>query len=158
MKTRASLVMVGGGPLYDELERYVRDRGLERVHLAGLQNQTRLPPYYAVGDAFVLPSAPGEVTPLVVQEAMWSGLPVVISDAVPSTIDFVREGDNGFTYPVGDVDALADRLDRVLADPATTAAMSARSREIVAPWTYDVAVRGVVAALEGLRVPPTGVG
>jgi glycosyltransferase involved in cell wall biosynthesis len=152
MRTRASLVMVGAGPLYDDTVRFIQENKVERVHLAGLQNQSALPRYYAIGDVFVLPSAPGEVTPLVVHESMNAGLALVISDAVPSTIDFVREGENGFTYPCGDTDALADRLDRVLADPATTARMSAASRAIIEDWNHEVAVRGVVRALD--RVVP----
>jgi len=150
MKVRASLVMVGGGPLHAELTRYVADRGVARVHLAGMQNQNALPRFYATGDLFVLPSGPGEVTPLVLHEAMCSSLPLVVSDAVPSTIDCVREGENGFTYPLGDVDALADRFDRVLADPQTTAAMGARSRELIASWSYEVDVAGIVAALSAV--------
>jgi glycosyltransferase involved in cell wall biosynthesis len=150
MKTRASLVMVGGGPLFDEVERYVRERGVARVHLAGMQNQTHIPRFYALGDLFVLASGPGEVTPLVIYEAMCSSLALVISDAVPSVIDTVREGENGFSYPLGDVDALADRFDRVLGDPATAAAMSARSRAMVASRTYDVTAASIVTALDAV--------
>src|SRR5262249_50851140 len=134
MRVPASLLMVGEGPLLAEVVRYVADRPQARVRLLGSRNQTELPSGYACADLFVLPSSPGEVTPLVVQEAMWASLPLVISDAVPSIIDFVREGENGFTFPVGDLDALADRFDRVLADPATRTAMAGRSREIIASW------------------------
>jgi len=81
---------------------------------------------------------------------MCASLPLVISDAVPSIIDFVREGENGYTFPVGDVGALADRLDRVLADPAETARLGARSRALIAPWTYDVTVAGVLDALHAV--------
>lgn len=163
MKVPASLVMVGSGPMYEELARYCHEHRIPltssdatsdrepprgpRVHLAGTQNQGKLPGFYAAADVFVLPSGPGEITPLVVHESMCFSLPLVISDAVPSTIDFVREGDNGFTYPVGDVGALADRLDRVLADSRARAAMGERSRAIISEWSYDVAVRGVVDAL-----------
>jgi glycosyltransferase involved in cell wall biosynthesis len=150
MKVRASLVMVGDGPLHAELAGYVKDRGVARVHLAGMQNQSALPRFYATGDVFVLPSSRGEVTPLVLHESMCSSLPLVVSDAVPSTIDFVREGENGFTYPMGDLDALADRLDRVLGDPRVTAAMGARSRELIGSWSYEVDVAGVVAALDAV--------
>ena len=150
MKTKASLVMVGSGPMFDEVKAYVEERGLDRVRLVGTKNLSELPDCYAMGDVFVLPSSAGEITPLVVQEAMWSQLPVVISDAVPSIIDFVREGENGFTFPVGDVTALADRLDRVLEDPARQAAMAACSAEIIRAWDYEVAVAGMVEALDAV--------
>ncbi len=154
MKTRASLVMVGAGPLFDELQRHVRDHGIERVHLAGVQNQTHLPSFYALADVFVLASGPGEVTPLVIYEAMCSSLALVISNAVPSVVDTVREGENGFSYPLGDVDALADRFDRILADPATTAAMGASSRALVAGRTYDVTAASIVKAMETVCAGP----
>src|SRR5262249_14426251 len=111
MKVPASLVMVGSGPMYDDLARYCDEHRIPlvsgdtssdgapargpRVHLAGTQNQGKLASFYAMADVFVLPSGPGEITPLVVHESMCFGLPLVLSDAVPSTIDFVREGENG---------------------------------------------------------------
>lgn len=150
MKVPASLIMVGGGPLHDDLVRHCAARGGPRVHLLGVQNQGDLPAIYAMSDVFVLPSGPGEVTPLVVEEAMCASLPVVISSAVPSVIDFVREGENGYTYPVGDVSALADRLDRVLGSPAETARLGARSREMMEPWSYDVTVAGILDALHAV--------
>jgi glycosyltransferase involved in cell wall biosynthesis len=150
MTVPASLVMAGGGPLYEELVAYCAQRKSPRVHLLGMRNQGDLPAIYAASDVFVLPSGPGEVTPLVVQEAMCASLPVVISDAVPSTIDFVREGENGYTYPVGDIPALADRLDRVLADPAETARLGAHSRALITPWSYDVTMAGILDALHAV--------
>ncbi len=154
MKVPASLLMVGEGPLLAEVVRYTADHGHARIRLLGSRNQSELSAVYACADVFVLPSSPGEITPLVVQEAMWGSLPLVISDAVPSIIDFVREGENGFTFPVGDVDALADRLDRVLGDPATRARMGARSHEIIEPWNYGVTVGGIVDALAAVAPHP----
>ena len=156
MKTPASLLMAGGDGLFDELCAEQARQPVPRVHLLGPRNQSELPALYAAADAFVLPSGPGEVTPLVVLEAMCAGLPLVISDAVPSIVDFVREGENGFTHPVGDVAALAGRLDAILGDPAAQARMGARSREIIAAWTYDVTVGAVVDALRAVTRPRAG--
>lgn len=147
MKTPASLVVVGNGPLLDAVERRARALSHLPVHLAGAKNQGELPRYYAAADVFVLCSE-HEVNPLVVREAMCSSLPLVLSSGVTVAAEFVREGDNGFTFPAGDVAALADRLDRVLADPARLPAMGARSREIIAPWNYDTSVQGILEALD----------
>jgi glycosyltransferase involved in cell wall biosynthesis len=146
MKTRASLVMVGEGPLFDEVKAHVEANRTARVHLVGGKNQSELPACYASADAFLMTST-HEVNPLVIREAMCCGLPLVVSDKIEVTSDFVHEGDNGFTYPMGDVGAAADRLDRVLADPAARAAMGERSREIIRPWNYDVTAQGIVDAL-----------
>jgi glycosyltransferase involved in cell wall biosynthesis len=142
----ATLVYVGDGPLRPEVERAAQH--LQHIHFMGFQNQSQLPRFYALADVFVLPSSDEEVSPLVVNEAMSCQLPLVISDAVPSAIDFVRHGENGFVYPMGDIAALAGHLDELLADPGRRAAMGQRSLEIISAWNYDTCVEGIVKALE----------
>jgi glycosyltransferase involved in cell wall biosynthesis len=149
MKTPATLVMVGEGPQLADVQRFVEERPELRVRLLGARNQGDLPALYAAADVFVL-SSEHEVNPLVIREAMCCDLPVVVSDGVQVTADFVREGENGFTYPMGDSKALAERLDAVLVDPARRAAMAARSREVIAPWNYGTTVDGILTALDAV--------
>src|SRR4030095_2671554 len=80
------------------------------VTIAGFVNQRALPDWYASADTLVLPSDSRETWGLVVNEAMAAGLPVIVSNAAGCSVDLVRERDNGFTYPCGDVDTLADRM------------------------------------------------
>lgn len=149
---QAGLVFVGDGPLRLSLERYATDRGLARVCFAGFRNQSELPQFYAMADLFVLPSSTDEVAPLVINEAMCSGLPVIISDAVPSAVDYVRNGENGYTYPCGNVAALRDVLVRLLADSDRLVTLGERSLMIIGQWDVEAAVKGIVRALE--RVAP----
>ena len=65
---------------------------------------------------------------LVVNEAMAAGLPVVVSDAAGCSADLVREGENGFTYPCGDVHVLAERLASVAMLMTMRGAPSRRAR------------------------------
>ncbi|RRQ29115.1 glycosyltransferase [Rhodococcus sp. Eu-32] len=58
----------------------------------------------------------------VVLEAMASGRPVVVTDN-PGMSDYVEDGVTGVLVPGGDVDALADAIARLLADPDRAAAM-----------------------------------
>jgi glycosyltransferase involved in cell wall biosynthesis len=146
LSTPANLVIVGGGPLLGELEERARALDLPRVHFAGPQNLSTLGRYYAMGDVFVLPSE-HEVNPLVVREAMCFGLPVVASDRVQSAIDFIEEGRSGYTFPMGDVAALADRIERVIESREKMRLLGARAREIILPWNYDVSVEGILSAL-----------
>jgi glycosyltransferase involved in cell wall biosynthesis len=62
----------------------------------------------------VLPSR-SEGMGRVLLEAMAAGIPVIGSDigGIPSLI---RDGENGFLFPCGDAEALADRLRRLLSD------------------------------------------
>ncbi len=79
---------------------------------------------------YVLPSY-NEGLPMSVLEAMAHGLPVV-STPVGGIPEAVRDGEEGFLVPPGDVQLLADRLDRLLADPDLRARMgkAARARAV----------------------------
>jgi len=122
--------------------------------IAGFVNQRELPDWYAAADSLVLPSDSRETWGLVVNEAMAAGLPVIVSDAAGCSVDLVRQGDNGFTYPCGDVAALADRLSAI-AELGTEGrrALGDRSRAIVKNFGIDVAVRATEAAVYAVSRP-----
>ncbi len=150
----AVLVYVGEGSERRRLTEAAARRGLRHVVITGFVNQTEISQYYAAADLIVLPSS-HEPWGLVLNEAMCFALPVLTSDAVGAAPDLIRPGENGFVFPVGDVEALAHALGRLLADPAACARMGARSREIVVPYSYDADLRGVLDALRavGARRP-----
>jgi glycosyltransferase involved in cell wall biosynthesis len=146
--TPASLLMVGAGPLYREITDYCSQRRIKCVHLPGVKNQTELPTYYTVADVFVLPSGPVEVSPLVVKEAMFFGLPIILSDAIPSATDFVCNGQNGYIYKMGQVDELAARIDAILSDSVVKRQMREESRKKIGAWNYDLSVGAILQSLE----------
>jgi glycosyltransferase involved in cell wall biosynthesis len=61
-------------------------------------------------------------------EAMAASLPCVTTD-VPGCREAVRDGDNGFLVPAQDAHALADALQRLIANPALARRMGERGRE-----------------------------
>ncbi len=152
-----ALVFLGEGNERRRLEVEAIRRGLAHVFITGFVNQGEISRYYAAADLLVLPSS-HEPWGLVLNEGMCFGLPVVASDAVGAAPDLVHPGENGFVYPVGDVEALAGALRTLLEDPARRARMGVRSREIVAAYSYDADVRGILEALRrvtsGQAAPP----
>lgn len=144
-----SLVFVGDGPLRPMMERLVADRGLDNVYFLGFRNQRELPACYAMADILVLPSG-FEPWGLVLNEAMCFGLPVIASDQVGAAADLVQEGINGFTYPVGNVEALADRLQKVLANEQARQEMGRQSRVIINSWGIKETVDGVLQSLQSV--------
>lgn len=92
-------------------------------------------PDLAASRIFALPSG-CEGVPTAMLEAMAAARPVVMTD-VGHVTSVVRDGVEGFVVRAGDVDALADRLRRLLRDPATAARMgqAARTRAL----DHDVA-------------------
>ena len=140
------LVVVGDGEERGRLEAMASRSGLTRVRFAGFRNQTALPKFFALADVFVLPSRE-EPWGLVVNEAMASGCPVVVSSDVGCHRDLVTDGVEGFVYPQGDIPALADALRCVLADPAKARAMGVAARRRVQQCSVEADVRGLREAL-----------
>ena len=143
-----SLVLSGSGPLEAELRQYVAAMGLiERVHFPGFLQYSVLPAVYGLAGALVLPSA-SDQWGLVVNEAMATGLPVLVSSRCGCVPDLVREGENGFTFASDDLAALTEILARVAEmDPVARTAMGRRSREIVAAFSPVAFAEGVEAAV-----------
>ncbi|MGQ4536712.1 glycosyltransferase family 4 protein [Dermabacteraceae bacterium P13264] len=92
----------------------------------------RLDELYFAADVFVLLSA-WEARALVVQEAMAAGLPVVATDS-GGLSDLVREAQTGFLVPVGQPQAAARAVQRLLTDPSLAAVLGEAGREIATSW------------------------
>ncbi|MEM8598287.1 MAG: glycosyltransferase family 4 protein [Bacteroidota bacterium] len=112
-------VMVGEGPMRPEIEAACERAGAP-ISLLGFFNQSEMPEAYALADALVLPSET-ETWGLVVNEAMACGLSAVVSDAVGCAPDLIEPGLTGYSFPVGDVAALATMLERTLTGYGTAA-------------------------------------
>jgi glycosyltransferase involved in cell wall biosynthesis len=115
---------------------------------AGFLNQTEIPRAYAAADALILPSDFGETWGLVVNEAMASGLPVIVSDRVGSANDLVVDGATGFVFPYGDIAALAAHIARLTdrEEMRRSMGMAAR-RRVASDYSIERAVRQTLAAV-----------
>ena len=149
----ASLAFLGDGPLRPAMERFIAEQGLSNVHILGFRNQTEVSNCYALADVLVLPSS-FEPWGLVINEAMCFGMPIVASDRVGAAADLVKPGTNGFTFPAGNVQALAERLSTVLEDEERREKMGQASYEIISRWGFEEDIQGIVQALERVTSQP----
>jgi 1,2-diacylglycerol 3-alpha-glucosyltransferase len=102
------LVLLGDGPLRETLNSQLATLNLiEHVHLPGFKPYDELPIYYALAKAFVHASTT-EQWGLVVNEAIASGLPVIVSNRCGCAPELVNG--NGFTFEPTNDDELAMRL------------------------------------------------
>jgi glycosyltransferase involved in cell wall biosynthesis len=145
-RVAAGLLFIGEGELRPVLEQFAREQGLTQVKIAGFQNQTQLPRYYAVGDVFVLPS---EFDPwgLVVNEAMLFSIPVIVSDRVGAGPDLVQDNEWGYTYPVGDVMRLRSLLKQLVLNTDLRQRMGEAAQERIMHWNHDTCVTEIVRAV-----------
>ena len=77
--------------------------------MPGFKQYEELPIYYGLANAFIHAST-SEQWGLVVNEAMASGLPVIVSNRCGCAPELVEEGINGFTFDPDDQEQLANRL------------------------------------------------
>ena len=142
---RLVLVLVGDGPERSRLVQLAHERGV-RLVLAGDRPWERIAEAYVAAEVFALLSE-RETWAVVVNEAAASGLPLVLSDRVGAAHDLLRDGENGFLIPAGDVEAAARALRVLAADPERRRALGARSRELARDWGYGPSVEGFLAAV-----------
>jgi sugar transferase (PEP-CTERM/EpsH1 system associated) len=144
LRERLRLVLVGDGPLKAACEMILADAGVR--DLAWLPGERADVPAVMRGlHAFALPSLAEGISNTIL-EAMASGLPV-LATAVGGNADLVEEGVTGLLVPPADVDAMAQALARLAADPPRAAAMGRAGRAAV---EAKFSLRAMVGAYEGL--------
>src|SRR5262245_10008983 len=82
----------------------------------GFLNQSEIHRAYVAADCLVLPSDTKETWGLVVNEAMASGLPCVVSDTCGCAEDLIRPIRPDLCYPVGDIGALERAMAAAITD------------------------------------------
>ncbi len=104
------MTLLGDGPLRGVLQDLIIGLGLEdSVTLPGFIQYDELPGYYLKASAFVHASTT-EQWGLVVNEALASGLPVIVSNRCGCVPELVHENENGFTFDPMDQNELASCL------------------------------------------------
>ncbi len=99
-------LIVGIGPNKMSAEEQIRQLGIEQnVIFAGFISSEELPYYYNTADFFVVPSKSGEGLPLVAEEALSCGLPVIATDV--GGVGEIVTPKYGKLIPSNDPDAMA---------------------------------------------------
>lgn len=116
--TVSEVILAGAAPDRDfasQLRAVIEETGqTSKFDITGLLDEQSLLHEFAKASALVLPSYQ-ETAPMVIQQAMAAGLPVIASrvGGIPHQID---DEASGLLFDAGDINQLADRLTQVLTD------------------------------------------
>lgn len=132
------LVLCGSGSEEAAIRQAIRESKASNVHIPGFLQIDELPEYYGLAGCFVFPSSVYEPWGLVVNEAMASGLPVLVSRMVGSAEDLVHDGRNGYTFDPTDENGLAEVMLRVSRDDTVRKSMGVGSRRIIEGHSLEV--------------------
>lgn len=124
----------------------VKHNGSADVLFYGFRQIEENPAFYALADAFVLPSL-YEEWGLVVNEAMACGLPILISMTVGSAEDLVVPGLNGYHFKPTSVDELAQCIKAIADDPASRLLMGEASLQRIQDWGCENFAKNAVMVL-----------
>ena len=152
LRARAGVLVAGDGPLRRDLASR-GTAGAGAVVFTGFINQSRLPDAYAATDVLVLPSDAGETWGLVVNEAMASGRPALVSRAAGCCADLIVEDETGHAFPCGDVAALARRMTDYLRAPERAERQGAAAARHIARYGIPAAAEGIIAAVSAVARP-----
>ncbi len=159
----ARLLIVGDGPLRDELAQAAADQPDGAVTLAGRVPWDELPAHHAAADVFAHPNRTrlagldAEGFGVIFLEAQAVGRPVIVGDSGGSPEALVP-GESGVVVDGDDAEAVADAVIDMLADRDRAAAMGRQGRAFVEQHhDWDRIVDGLQADLDELAAgrPPS---
>ena len=129
-------VLVGDGAERSRLEARMAELGIaDRVEITGYKSQSEVADYLAAADVFVLPSF-AEGVPVVLMEAMATGLPVVTT-RIAGIPELVEHTKNGYVVPPGDAASLAGAIEKLVTAPGLREEMGAAGQKKVQAF-YDI--------------------
>lgn len=127
-------IYIVGGEATEEYQALREKLGVDHVHFLGFQSKDRLAQFYKAADLFVLPTRE-DIWGLVINEALAYGLPTITTDRCVAGLELIEDGVNGYIVPVGDAQALAEKIRAVLQSDMEK--MGAAALEKVRPYTLE---------------------
>jgi glycosyltransferase involved in cell wall biosynthesis len=142
------LLFVGDGVLRTVLEAQAKETGWQSIRFLGFRNQSEISAIYDLCDVFVLPSS-FEPWGLSINEVMNVGKAVVVSDLVGCAPDLVKDGQNGRTFPMGDIMSLAEAIQWAISHRDSAGELSLKQ---IQKWSYQENIQGLKQAINSLQV------
>ena len=142
------VAMVGNGPLMDRTHEAAKKLNV-RVTWHGFVNQSVMPRVFAAADCVALPSE-CESWGLIVNEALASGTPCVVSSGVAAGRDLIHEHRSGAVHEPADIEGLAASLQAVREAVRARTITADTCRGAVSGFGYDRMTDGLVRAARRL--------
>jgi len=140
------LVILGDGEERSSLEKMILDQEIEGTSLPGFRQIDELPAYYGLASVFIHPPLQ-EQWGLVVNEAMASGLPVLISERCGCVPDLIQEGLNSFCFNPQDLSTLVQLMLRCSTGEINLKDVGEAARQHIRDWGPERFAQGMYQAL-----------
>lgn len=144
-------VIVGDGPLFDEIQNGIHEKKLERIYLTGKQNPSQ---YYEQAKICVMTSA-FEGFPNVLIEAMSYGVVPVCFRSYGAVSEVMESGKDGILVDDMDLEVMSNEIIQLIAHAQTLEKLSKSSLETAARYQIDKVIKKWYAEFEnhGITTP-----
>jgi glycosyltransferase involved in cell wall biosynthesis len=149
IRAEVGLVFVGDGADRSELMEQASQIASATIRFSGFVHREGLPEFYGLADALIFPTH-SDTWGLVVNEAMSSGLPVIVSNVAGCAADLVQDGWNGFVVQPCDPSQLGDAMKQLMCDSKLRMEMGSRSAQRVEAFSPAAWAEGLVRAVESV--------
>lgn len=148
------LLIIGDGPLLNDLKNLAETLGLRRVEFTGAIPNDQLPRYLHETDAFISSSL-AESWGMMVNEAMAAGLPVLLSDRINAAGILLKEGVNGYGFDGENIHEMQKKvMDFIDLPESEKMEMSKNSLKIISEMDYENMGDQLVSMLKILAAEP----
>lgn len=100
--------------------------GIGKIYFTGSVDRQEIHRLLSEADVLICPSRQ-DAMPTVAAEAMMHSVPSIVSD-VTGTAAYIHDGEDGFVFPSGDAQALAERIEWCIANKAELQSMGKKAR------------------------------
>jgi glycosyltransferase involved in cell wall biosynthesis len=140
-------LIVGDGPLEDELRQFVLDKNIKNVNFLPPCEWIEVPWQISLGDVMVLASY-SEAWGFVVNEALICDKPVLVSSHCGCASSLVKEGKNGYTFSPYNTNELADKMALMMNNVDKFEGMGKKGQEIIKDFSPEKVAAETVAAFK----------
>jgi len=145
LRSTVGLVFVGDGRARPELESRASKIVPGYVRFVGFVQKNQLAAYYALADAFILPTR-SDPWGLVVNEAMACSCPVIVTDIAGCAADLVQDGWNGLVVPASNPAKLNGAMQSLMSSQELRFSMGQRGLERIVAFSPDSCAAGIAHA------------
>jgi glycosyltransferase involved in cell wall biosynthesis len=147
--TNYHLIFIGNGTEHSKLIEAAGDEYKKTIHFIQFISQNELAKYYSHTKALILPSLYGETWGLVVNEAMASGLPVLVSEKCGCSKTLLEDGVNGYLFNPENNDSIKEAIISLISmSEQEWQEMGKASKVLIKEWDIDRFCQAVYNATE----------
>ncbi|MEM4589042.1 MAG: glycosyltransferase family 4 protein [Thermoplasmata archaeon] len=148
-KENICFICIGDGPKTPEIKKTIKKEAVQNIILTGfISNKNELKEYYKNASVLIFPSRKGEASsPLVILEALASGLPVIVKDT-GGHAKLIKDGKTGFI--VNDSNEMIEKIKFLKENRDALEKMSLNAREYSEKFSWSKNVQKLISIYKSI--------